>query len=152
MSNTRLENLQPWMPALWLAAVWLCLLLSLSAVGYLTPTADQSIEKAINRLLRDHAGSDFGASVAAMGYSGVTFAITLALSGTCVVWTWSAFNDAQPGLRRQLLDTAIGLMVLMACVSWVIGSMAPFTSQYGSALLLSPNTPGLAVVPILMFL
>lgn len=152
MSNTRLENLQPWMPALWLTAVWLCLLLSLSAVGYLTPTADQSIEKAITNLLGDHAGSDYGASVAAMGYSGVTFAITLTLSGTCVVWTWSAFNDAQPGLRRNLLWATTVLMVLMAGLSWVIGSTAPFTSQHGSALLVSRSTPGLAVVPILMFL
>lgn len=108
-------------PAVWLAIVGACLLASLCAVGYLTAdavskTGDDPLQKFIDALPATNAARHR----AAMAFSGVTLAITVALSIASAVWAVAAFRGKENLYRNVVLAwifgfflSAIGVLVCM---------------------------------------
>lgn len=148
-------------PLIWLAVVWASLLLALIAVGYLLPELQDEDEtrKLLARLSAPllSATPDYPARRAALAFSGVTLAITAALSLTGLFWAAMAARVCAPAYRQQVLGWVLCFLVATFVGSFVaVRGLAPFASQFGDVLL-QPRASGLdaapwaAQVPRLMF-
>ncbi|ANH68638.1 hypothetical protein [Mitsuaria sp. 7] len=148
----------PMAPAIWVAVVWAAAVGMLYAVGYLDADTDPKGTGGLAELkaLIVDPHVDYAARRAALAFSGVTLAITLALSITSVVWAVSAFLKKANRFRIPALIVAVLFLALSMGLSWkVADACQPFTSELGK-LLLSPKSANTAswmagAVPYAMF-
>lgn len=134
-------------PTAWLAIVGAFMLCMLGAVGYLfgEPTTDSVKEF---DLVFKHANDDIAARSAVLAFSGVTAAITLALSIASLVWSVSAFRGKAPAYRWPVvLWSSIFLGLLLVILVLFIRNGINFTSVLGDKLL---KMAGSTFVPWLM--
>jgi hypothetical protein len=142
-------------PAVWLALVGMCMLSMLYAVGYLSPdqlpTSPEKVTDALKVTI------DISARRAALAYSGVTLAITVALSLTSLVWAVAAFRGKAPAYRWPVLIWVTFVLVLsLTILGWMAcHAFEPFASNLGRILLESARSdlsaPMTGRVPDLMF-
>jgi len=154
-------------PIGWLAILQLCMLGGLGAVGYLRDLGDAAQIEEVKDMM---AGSvDIAARRAALAYSGVTLAITMALSITSVVWATAlirakgaAFHGEVSESRNVVVCAALATSAILLLAVFVLtecGGMHPFPSKLGKVLLqlaqhgVTPDPEGwVGWVPTLMFL
>lgn len=143
-------------PAIALAVTGACMLGMPYAVGYLSQAGEP--DDWPRRIADALSGPvDFTARRAALVFSGVTLAITVALTLCIVVWCFAAAREKSPAYRRLVIgwvvaQLAVTLLVL-GCMQ-VLG-LQPFTSRLGNHLLyptsIAPDIRVAAYVPTMMF-
>lgn len=151
-------QLGPLFPALWVAFVWAAMVMMLGAVGYLDADGKDKLDQLaqLKRLIDDPV-IDVAARRASLALSGVTLAITLALSFTGVIWAYKAFQEKSDRFRWPMLAMSVALLVVLVLASWYVSNKTqPFPSALGRHLLGSNDcTPSLGwatCVPDGMFL
>jgi hypothetical protein len=124
-------------PLFWLLIVWLSVFGMLGAVGYLSLEENFNIVLEARDLLVQNT-PDFAARRGALAFSGVTLAITLALSVTGIFWAISSallYCEWQHWLR-VLCCVVVYLAITVAIALTRSDDLwGPFTSQLGSVLL-----------------
>lgn len=139
-------------PVAWLVGVGVCMVLMLGAVGYLFMPDPECLRSEIDTALQ--GPPNIAARRGALAYSGVTLAITVALSAASMVWAIAALRGTAPLYRWPILySVTVVLLLTLASHDWT-GDRG-FTSALGS-MLLKPENSGLpswpaAWVPHLMF-
>ena len=144
-------------PAIWLAIVWVSLIVMLLLVGYLSPDLqDGSQMKALvngyQNALRSPSIPDHPERRAALALSGVTAAITLALALAGVFWARKAEMSCETAHRSRIRTwVAVFLTFMLLVYVWLFVSKEPFASSLG-AMLLDPKTSNTeAMVPFANF-
>lgn len=146
-------------PAIWLAVVWVCLVLMLLAVGYLAPDFDEEWKtEALSKGFADTlkgTSVDYPARRAALAFAGVTAGITVALAGASLFWAAMAASVCAGEYRVRVIRWVAGFLLLTLLASlWLVEE--PFASELGRMLLAAGTsdlkTPWAAFVPHLMFL
>lgn len=146
----------PIAPTIWLAIVWMSMVLTLFAVGYLDADTDQSgrLKELIAQIGKGDV--DYAARRAAQAFSGVALAITLTLAIAGLVWAVSASLGKQKPFKVGVLALVTLFLALSLSSSWwVAEAYEPFTSRIGQALLNPEGASGASrsagVVPTAMF-
>lgn len=122
-------------PTFWLLIVWACLLLMLHAAGYLSADPAPDALARFKEALQASA-ADAAVQRAAFGFSGVTLAITVALSLTSLFWCAAAAWKRAGAYRVAVFFWAAALLVLALTVSHDASvRWTPFTSELGALLL-----------------
>jgi hypothetical protein len=143
-------------PAIWLYVVWALMLGMLLTVGYLT--VDKA-PNALEGLVADLKGAelDLAARRAALAFSGVTLAITMALALTSLFWGFMSWVGKSGAFRTCVLLGVASFLGLSLWVSWSAATnLQPFTSALGQELLAQGpaqlDAPQAQHVPLMMFL
>jgi len=129
-------RIDPYAPALWVTLVWTLMVSMLYVVGYLDVDDDHATK--LNRLTSylTSLDIDVAARRAARGFSGVTLAITLALSITSLVWAGAAFRRKANHFRWPALGLMGVLLILCLGLSWWVSVQhQPFPSKLGYLML-----------------
>lgn len=145
-------------PAVWLAIVGTCLLIALYVVGYLTADPEQT--KGVDPLLKFIEALpevNLAKVRAGRAFTGVTLAITLALSIACAVWAVAAFRHKDNCYRLVVLAwVAVFFGLSIGVLYWIHAKgFEPYASKLANKLLswpkLQPMSWGEVGVPELMF-
>lgn len=145
--------LAPW---IWHLGVWICMFAMLALVGYLDLEDPDFLKE--TRTLLTTVEIDHAARRGALAFSGVTLAISVALSAAGFFWAWSAWKNVFDKSFRVRVRRWVYLscgFTLVAAVLAAFGLWGPFTAELGNLLLepASSRAPrAAAAVPILMFL
>jgi len=126
-------------PAIWLTIVWVFMVGMLGAVGYLAVDDAADGFKALEEKLKETT-ADFPSRRAGMAFSGVTLAITVALSIASCFWAGAAARFCASQYWMRVLRWVSCYLLVVLLVTFILTySLEPFTSKLGK-LLLTPSS------------
>lgn len=128
-------------PGICLAVAMACMVAMLYVVGYISVVEEPKDLDPFSYLL-DKIELNAAARRATLAYSGVTMAITFALSLTCIFWAYAAGRTKAASYRRLVWNRVLWWFVATFVVLLAAG-IQPFASQIGR-LLLKPEASGIA--------
>ncbi|WP_440532350.1 hypothetical protein [Variovorax sp. YR566] len=126
-------------PVVWQAIVGALMLIMLCGVGYFSESGTLPPLDWLKDAAQSNA-MDSGARRAALAFSGVTAAITMALSIASVVWAVAAFRHKDSSYRWKVIIWAAVLWVMPLALLGVMWwrDLLPFTTRIGAYLLPGP--------------